>query len=524
MRTAAKTALALFLAFQALYALTSSGNVFRVPDEFEVYFQTESLADGAGLAVPQTLAITEPVRRPDGRTELRSIFFGKVGRDGRPYAPYGPLAGVLALPHHLAARLVAACAGVPRAPLPAGRPWLVLVSGLTALATATAAALTVAGFFRAALLVGCPGAMAVRLAVVLGAATVLWPYGTSFYSEAFVACGLTWATVFLLAARGREGRAAAWRIVTACVLVALTGLVKATAIVLLPGFVAAVLCEPSRPPRSRMRAAAALAAAMLAAGLIHAGYNLARFGSPFDFGYAWAETVSGGRPRPFSPGDLPRGLLVLLASPGKSLFVWAPALVLAVLRLRAAWRRDRGLVAGMAASTAIALGYYGSYFFPEGGYAHGPRHLVPLVPLLLLGLAVAPPDTRRRRTALLAAAAAGFLVAALAVSTSFLQDQAMGQDLRGRVRDRYYERVVPRPGAPWNRYRLTYLPFVSTLASGQWGLGGPPGGGIDLFPLHLARARRLLPDMRLIPAWLPWALPVPWLLLGAAAWRLRRGR
>ncbi len=33
-----RPAFLLFLLFQALYGLTSSGNAFRVPDEFEVYF------------------------------------------------------------------------------------------------------------------------------------------------------------------------------------------------------------------------------------------------------------------------------------------------------------------------------------------------------------------------------------------------------------------------------------------------------------------------------------------------------
>ena len=47
----------LFLMFQGLYALTSSGNAFRVPDEFEVYFQTEHLVDAGDLSVPQTLLI-----------------------------------------------------------------------------------------------------------------------------------------------------------------------------------------------------------------------------------------------------------------------------------------------------------------------------------------------------------------------------------------------------------------------------------------------------------------------------------
>src|SRR4051812_16318836 len=141
-----RTTVLLFVFFQALYALTSSGNTFRVPDEFEVYFQTEHLVDAGDLSVPQTLAI----RSGNGD----SIFFGKVGVDRKPYAPYGPLAAVLAVPHHLIARAVAAIAGVPRLALPAGIAWVFLVGGLTMTATATAAALAVAGFHRAAIALG----------------------------------------------------------------------------------------------------------------------------------------------------------------------------------------------------------------------------------------------------------------------------------------------------------------------------------------------------------------------------------
>src|SRR3989442_12596840 len=108
-----RTAVLLFLFFQALYALTSSGNTFRVPDEFEVYFQVEHLVDAGDISVPQTLV----VRSASGQ----AVFFGEVGRDGRPYAPYGPFAAVLAVPHHLLGRAVAAIAGVPRLPWPQGR-------------------------------------------------------------------------------------------------------------------------------------------------------------------------------------------------------------------------------------------------------------------------------------------------------------------------------------------------------------------------------------------------------------------
>ncbi len=51
--TSARVRLWLFLLFQALYALTSSGNAFRVPDEFEVYYQVEHLVDAGDLSIPQ---------------------------------------------------------------------------------------------------------------------------------------------------------------------------------------------------------------------------------------------------------------------------------------------------------------------------------------------------------------------------------------------------------------------------------------------------------------------------------------
>ena len=112
-----------------------------------------------------------------------------------------------------------------------------------------------------------------------------------------------------------------------------------------------------------------------------------RFGSPFDFGYDWSETIRVMPPRVFAPAEIPRGLVVLLFAPGKSLFLWAPILVIAALNASATWRRDRALAIGLATGAISGLLVYAAYLFPEGGYAHGPRHLVPLIPLLALAAA-----------------------------------------------------------------------------------------------------------------------------------------
>jgi hypothetical protein len=323
----------LFLVFQGLYGLTSSGNAFRVPDEFEVYYQTEHLVDAGDLSIPQAL--------PSGR------FFGRVGLDGRPYAPYGPLAAVLSVPHHLLARGVASVAGIPRG----GVAWTFVVSGITMLSTATAGALAVAGFYRAASMLGASPSVAVLLSMMLGAASVLWTYSTNFYSEAWQAAAFTWAGVFLLDKR----------IAPASFLLAIVGLIKVTSLVFVPGFAVAVLADTSVPLPRRLRAALALGVGVGMTVIIHLTWNHFRFGNPFEFGYDWAETVPRLPARAFLFSDLPRGLVVLLFSPGKSILLWAPVLFLTIGR----WKTcPRPLLAGVVASALCGLIFYGAYLFP----------------------------------------------------------------------------------------------------------------------------------------------------------------
>ena len=517
-----RTTILLFVLFQALYALTSSGNAFRVPDEFEAYFQTEHLVDAGDLSVPQTLLIRQPTIVNGRIVDSTPIFYGKFGLDHKPYAPYGPFVAILALPHHLIARAIAWLAGVPRAPLPGGIPWVFLVGGLTTLFTATGAALAVAGFHRAALALDAPPKTALGLSLLLGGATVLWVYGVSFYCEGWQAAMLIWAAALLIEARNGAPGAAA-RVAAAAILLTLTGLTKVTGMVFLPAFVLAALAEFKLPAGDRWRAAFALAAGIALAVVLHLAWNAFRFGKPFDFGYDASETVPHMPPQLFRLADVPRGLVMSLITPGKGLLVWAPALLLAAASARAFWKREPAVAFGIATTGAVGVIFFAAYLFPEAGYSHGPRTLVPIVPLLLLP-AIAIPIEQRSRAALIACAAAGFTIALLASSVSFLEDQGMGEDLGSGATLAYYERIDPPPGRAWNRYRLTYLPFVKTLSAGQWPSGDAAGHGLDFFPHHLARARNELPGGLVIPFWLVWAMPAFWLAVLAAAAAALRSR
>jgi hypothetical protein len=113
---------------------------------------------------------------------------------------------------------------------------------------------------------------------------------------------------------------------------------------------------------------------------------------------------------------------------------------------------------------------------------------------------------------MVACALVGLAMALLALSVSYLEDQAISVSA-----NRYYEQIEPAPGRPANRYDLGYIPFVSALGTPGWLSSPSLGQGPDFFPLHLRQAQAQLPDGRAIPSWLIWAWPLTWLLSLAAA-------
>jgi len=219
-----------------------------------------------------------------------------------------------------------------------------------------------------------------------------------------------------------------------------------------------------------------------------------------------------------SRNDRPGRLAVLLFAPGKSLFVWAPVLILSVLNAAKLWRRDPAFTAGAATAVGLGLLVYSAYLFPEGGYAHGPRHLVPIVPILAL-VAAGPDASGWSRTALLSCAAVGMLMAVMASRVSYLEDQALRRDQAGRPVPGYYEIIAPSQGRPNNRYRFEYMPFATAMSTPGWKDSPALGQGPDYFYRHMQQARRQLPDGPSIPASFPIAWVAWWsvILLAAAA-------
>lgn len=138
------------------------------------------------------------------------------------------------------------------------------------------------------------------------------------------------------------------------------------------------------------RAIAAAAIGGIVALLPLAAYNMVAFGTPFRVGYSGVVGFEGMNQGLFGlTWPRPMVLLEILLGDRRGLFWVAPVLLIAPLGLAALSdeRRTRGLAIAAAVAAAVVLLVNASYFYWDGGNSTGPRHAMPAVALLAIGLA-----------------------------------------------------------------------------------------------------------------------------------------
>jgi len=110
------------------------------------------------------------------------------------------------------------------------------------------------------------------------------------------------------------------------------------------------------------------------------------------------------------------GALSLTISPGRSVFLFSPPLVLAAFGARAVWTRAPALSFSAGLSGVMHLLFVSNLAFFAGEWAWGPRYLLVLLPLASLGLPFAMVRLRARYAAVPLAVGLGLLVQLMAVS------------------------------------------------------------------------------------------------------------
>lgn len=445
-----RTALLLFLTLHFLYLLTSSGRV-RTMDEVTVDYEVESVATRGSTSIPQAAAA--------------GYFYGKNDRFGRPQGPYGPANAALVVPWYWAGRALGAV--LPGIPKPVST---LFTDAFVTASSAAFSAAAVAFLFlilRRKDIAQKPALMAAGLVAL---ATPVFCYSSWFFSEP-LATALLLAGVYWVFRGGSEEPITMRDAARGGTLLGLLVWVRMTHAIALPMVALGMLL---RGGKKNLRAIIVLCAV---SGIFCTGYlvrNYHLFGNPFDVGYP--SHAEGGTKVVGFDTPLLKGLGIFLFSPGKSVLLYAPPLLLALAGLRGLAGRDRGLAFVACGVPLVYLLFYARYSYLEGAYSYGPRYLVPVTALCCVGLGpVLEKAAPWGKPAAAAALLAGFFVQCVGMATNFLEDMTGG---------RYYD-------ANWV-YRPDYSPFASMLER-FWHyatMNGPAplGRGFDRWFVFLSKA------------------------------------
>jgi hypothetical protein len=459
MRSRSVLAVSLFALLLAAYLLAYSGEV-QASDELSMFCVTQSL-------VTRGTTTTDAIR-------WMGLHQGAYGRDGHLYSKYGLGTSLAASPLYAFARL-------PRFDLGTVRTTALLNSLLTAL--------TGVLLFLYVTQLEYGDGIALAAGLLYGLATLAAVYSQSFFSEPLSALSLLAAAYFLLRFR-TSARTLDAMLAGAALGVAV--LTRVANIIVVPLFALVLLASiwPGRSLAARRwiiqswRPALAFTIPLVLGALVVVAYNLLRFGNPLQTGYHALETFS---------NPLLTGLVGLLFSPGKSLFLYSPLLILSAASFPGFVRRHPAealLTGGILAACALL---YASWFAWHGGHSWGPRFLVPALPFLVLALvpALVWASQSLWRT---------LLVGVLALVSGLLQVLGVAVSV-----DRFFDMVMYEWGLPVYDPRLFFDPAYSPLL---WQV-------------------RLLSSSPLAPIWTqnPWVLLPALVLLvlavGAMIWAWR---
>jgi hypothetical protein len=449
---------ALFLITLSVFLLSSSGHL-DFADEYMIFFQAESLFLNQSLAIPQA--------------KQHNIWYGREGVDGKPYSGFGPVHALVIAPFYGLGKLVGNSPGIPAHSQD-------LIHYMAAIGSNSFfAALLVCLFHLVLSRLGVSPRMSFTASLVLAFATPVWPYTGTLFSEIWTALLLLTA----LAALERVTRQEPGGIL----LVLLCGVCLGLALMTRPNHAAAFpvfgLALLLGPGSTTRRAQGFLL--LGAIGTFFLGtrllLNYSQFGDPFQRGHgAWVE---GGKIITdfLIPTPLHLGLYGNLFSPGKSVLLLAPPLLLALLGLRLLWgqRRPIAIACGGCGLTYILIVSRHSQW--EAGYSWGPRYLLPVLPLLLVGLAPLLRKGKRTwpRRALVVLCLIGVLVQLPAVFTSSFEVQS-----RGGYYDANFDYALDHNavGQQW----ALFLRYLGETLEGRV-LEGPLHRGLDLWSVMLLK-------------------------------------
>ena len=333
----------------------------------------------------------------DYSIQLRDMFLGNT-IDGvlGAYSPYGVSGSLTGVPLIVLADLI-------------GAPSMDRRMFFFSFTSGVLGALTAAVLFLFLTELSVPPRRALGWTLVASFATLAFPVATSTFDQTqhgfFVLCACLGA--YLSARRDSNG----WAVMSGASLAFLVNF-QITYVILIPAIAVAALAAPGASAQERRRGfeRAALVAFGGAAGvLVWAGINKFRFDT-FVGGVQMNVRHPPARGNPFI------GLPALLVSPGKSLFLYSPPTIAAVIGLGRLFTRERRLVQAIAATCLVYLAMISSLTFYGGDWCWGPRYFASVLPIVALGFGFLDVTRRGMRVLIPTLVVLGLFVQTLALS------------------------------------------------------------------------------------------------------------
>lgn len=377
--------------------------MFLLSVYFLTYSGTVHSSDGLSM-----LAVTDSLVKR-GHWDTGQVYWlglqqGTFGREGELYSRKGLGLSLLAVPLAWLGLVV--------------RQWGAVQT--TLLLNSFVTALTGVLVLLYAELLGYSPGTSLMAVLFFGLGTMAWPYAKYFFSDPLAGLGVFASAYFLLRYKEVSSLFSPFLAGAGLGLAVVTRLANAVTI---PLFLALLIVYSGyRPPQAGWRKGARRVRNMLVVGwkplllfllplslsvLLVGGYNYLRFGDIWQTGYRPEESFS---------APLMQGVLGLLISPGRGLFLYSPILALTIIAFPTFFRRHR-LEAGFGLLLFLAyLLLYGKWFMWHGGFAWGPRFMVPTIPFLVLAMAPLLEGLwKGSRSAFYQAAVVSFLLFSLAV-------------------------------------------------------------------------------------------------------------
>jgi hypothetical protein len=257
--------------------------------------------------------------------------------------------------------------------------------------------------YAVVLKLGYSSAIALIVSLLTGFTSPIWVYAKTDFSEPLQSLLLLATFLALIRTKAPLIACASFWI---GLILALLLLTKALYIVLIPIIFLALLWKlHATSIKVLLIVLVSFGLPVLAGALLHLAWNYARFGSLFDFGYS-------------EPFDTPLlvGLYGWFFSSGKSMFLYAPLLLLLIWAIPHFARRHPFESVVIATMTLPVVVIYSTYWSWHGDWAWALRYGVPLLPLWMLPIATSLAFGKTWRWAISTLAPVGLFVQILGLA------------------------------------------------------------------------------------------------------------